>query len=75
MTLEEKILRNDWKSYYTEYDIKHYLKLGIIIYENYEDFLEQWLEGLNDEEEAPAAWDRLDRSEVDGKEYRYDVVL
>lgn len=75
MTFEEQILRNDPRVNYTEWDIKHHLKDGVFVYESFEDFKQDWIASLCDEDDAAPAWERLNRSIVDGKEYRYDVAL
>lgn len=75
MTLEEMILRNDTSSRYCEHDVLKHLRNGVMYYENYEDFEESQLETGCDPEDIPELWEKLDRSTVDGIEYRYEVVL
>lgn len=70
--IEERILRTTKMS---EHDIQKHLRDGVIYYEDYDQFFTDWLAGLNDEEDAPAAWDKLDTATVDGITYRYEVVL
>ena len=75
MTIEERILRNDRRNHYTDAEIQTHVKDGVYWYTNYEDFLADWIAGFCAPEEAPDAWDKLDRATVDGVEYRYDVAL
>ena len=72
MTFEEKILRNDTRVNYTEHDIKEHLKFGVWVYESFDDFCG---ENAMTENDARYDWEKLNRSIVDGKEYRYDVAL
>ena len=77
MTFEEKILRNDISgNHYTEHDIKQHLKSGVFFWEDYTEFYYDWVAAeMCAPEDAPRMWADLDRSIVDGKEYRYDVAL
>lgn len=76
MSFEEKILRNDISgNHYTEHDIKQHLKSGIFFWEDYYEFYADWVAGMCPPEDAPRAWADLDRSIVDGKKYRYDILL
>lgn len=75
MTLEEKILRNDTRNHYTEEDIRRHLKYGVYYDISYEEFRENCLGCLIDEEDIPGMWDKLDTSVVDGVTYRYSVCL
>ena len=63
------------KTNMTEHDIKKHIKDGISVYENseegYEEFKEEMLGNLNDEEEIPEMWEDM---EVIGG-YRMDFVL
>jgi hypothetical protein len=59
----------------TKHDIEKHIKDGISVYENsevgYEEFKEEMLGNLNDEEEIPEMWEEM---EVIG-DYRMDFVL
>ena len=73
--IEEKILRNDTTSKYCELDIQQHLKMGVFYYENYEEYHEKLSDIGIEEEDILSGWEKLDRSTVDGIEYRYEVVL
>lgn len=73
--IEERVMRCDLRVNYTEHDIRLHLKDGVFVYESYEEFLEDWVASLCDEDEAKGVWDKLNVAVVDGKEYRYDLAL
>lgn len=59
----------------TESDIMKHIEDGIMIYENnaagFSEFRENEIEGMNDEEDIPEMWDKLD---IIG-DYRMDFSL
>lgn len=59
----------------TEHDIDKHIRDGVIVYESYEEFKSEWNAGLNPEDEAGNEWERLDKMEYNGKEYRIDFIL
>lgn len=60
----------------TAYDIKRLIKEGLVIYEDteeeFQDFKDSWIGGMNDPEEAQSEWEKMDLIESDGKKYRVD---
>ena len=72
MTLEERALRTN--PYLTEREIQRYLRNGIFIYEDIDDFAES-LGGMYSESEVENLWMNLDIANIDGKLYRYDLAL
>lgn len=74
MTNEQlfKLLKKE--TYMTDHDIQKHIKDGIVIYEDSEDgfadFKNDALAGLNDEEDIPDMWDKL---EIVG-DYRMDFT-
>lgn len=59
----------------SEHDIEKHINDGIMVYESFEEFKNEWIAGMNDEEEAQSAYDKLDTMAYDGKEYKVDFVL
>ena len=59
----------------TDRDISQHIADGVTVYndpeEGYKEFLENWVGGLNPEEEAPEAWEELEKV---GK-YKIDFCL
>lgn len=59
----------------TDHDIHKHIEDGILVYENtesgFEDFKNDALAGMNDEEDIPDMWDKLD---IIG-DYRMDFAL
>lgn len=60
----------------TARDIEKHIREGLIIYEDtkegFEDFKGAFIGGLNDPEEAPEEWEKLELIESNGKKYRVD---
>lgn len=77
MTEQEirKILENGTNM--TAHDIEKHIREGLIIYEDtkegFEDFKDAFIGGLNDPEEAPEEWEKLELIESNGKKYRVDL--
>lgn len=59
----------------SKYDIERHVKDGVLIYENFDEFREECLAGLMDEEDIQRAWDTLDTMMYQGKSYKVDFVL
>lgn len=59
----------------TDHDIQNHIEDGILVYENtesgFENFKNDALAGMNDEEDIPDMWDKLD---IIG-DYRMDFAL
>ena len=60
----------------TVHDIEKHIREGLVIYEDnkegFEDFKDAFIGGLNDLEEAPEEWEKMDLIESNGKKYRVD---
>lgn len=63
----------------TERDIERHIKDGVSVYDNtdagYKDYEQECIAGLNDPEEIPEMWEKLETVESDGKSYKIDFAL
>ena len=59
----------------TDKEIEKHIEDGVIVYSSFEEFESNWIAGLNDKEDALDGWNKLDKMELDGKEYRVDFAL
>lgn len=58
------------------HDIEKHIREGLVVYEDnkegFEDFKDAFIGGLNDPEEAPEEWEKLELIESNEKKYRVD---
>ena len=63
----------------TERDIERHIKDGVSVYDNteagYKEYERECIAGLNDPEEIPEMWKKLETVENGTKSYKIDFVL
>ena len=63
----------------TERDIERHIKDGVSVYDNtdvgYKDYERECIAGLNDPEEIPEMWKKLETVENGAKSYKIDFAL